>query len=107
MKYLLPLLFAASLSATEVRLEWKDNSDNELGFIVERKDAKGEYGQVGETDEDVDWYAEDVPRGTYHYRVCAWNDEGDSGYTNEYLVKISGPPKDPTKMKVTITLKSK
>ncbi len=67
-----------------ITLEWQDNSDNELGFRIERKTtgAFAEVATVGEnvqnrTDTGLD------PDTTYTYRVRAYNATGDSAYSNE------------------------
>ncbi len=65
-----------NVSAWRVYLNWWDNADNELGFVVERKNRpKGHFHQVGSVYADVTTYDDaNVLEGeTYYYRVRAWN----------------------------------
>jgi hypothetical protein len=79
-------LLAAPVSATQVRLTWTDNSYNEDGFKIERKTgAGGAWAQVGiaaaeATTADDGGLTEST---TYFYRIRAFNNAGDSGYSNE------------------------
>jgi len=79
-------LLAAALSATQVRLTWTDNSFNEDGFKIERKTgAAGAWAQVGTAAADA-ITADDgglTESTSYFYRVRAFNNAGDSGYSNE------------------------
>ena len=79
-------LVAAALSATQVRLTWTDNSYNEDGFKIERKTgAAGVWAQVGTAAADA-IAADDsglAESTTYYYRIRAFNNAGDSGYSNE------------------------
>jgi titin len=48
------LLQAVALSSGSIDLSWQDNSDNELGFEIERKTrADGIYGRLELLDADV------------------------------------------------------
>ena len=85
-----PIADPSDLSTTirvenEVGLRWRDNSDNENGFIIERENPTQEAFQVidsvgagstGYTDATV------VDGQRYYYRVKAYNDFTQSGYTN-------------------------
>ncbi len=77
-------LTATAVSSTQINLSWNDNSDNEFGFRIERLDASGwiETGIVGA---DVQTYADTglQPSTAYTYRVSAYNNNGDSAYSNE------------------------
>ena len=99
MKYLLIFLlflFPAILSAVEVDLEWTDNSDNELGFEIERKPIGGEFEGVWTVFADVNKWTDDVEAGAYEYRVRAIGVDGYSGYTNNLEVAAGDPPNDPS-----------
>jgi len=74
-----------------VSLSWYDNSNNELGFVIERKSLSypiwEEYDLAGPN--ATTYFDEDVEPGeTYWYRVKSWNPIGDSGYSNEIQVVI-------------------
>jgi YVTN family beta-propeller protein len=78
-------LVAETLSATEISLSWTDNSDDENGFRIESRKYGEVYrlrdvvgpGETSYTDTELDSYR------TYYYRVRAYNDAGNSGYSNE------------------------
>ncbi len=79
-------LQATALSANQVRLTWVDNSFNEAGFEIERKTgAGGAYAQVGTAGANLTTAVDSglTESTTYYYRVRAYNNAGDSGYSNE------------------------
>jgi len=80
-------LVAESASAFEINLSWTDNSDDEYGFKIERTTYGGIYKVIAIVDSNVTSYsnAELSSYTTYYYRVRAYNDAGDSDYTNEAL----------------------
>ncbi len=75
-----------------------DNDDNELGFMIERKDGPtGTYKQIYVTDRN--YYIDSnnlVPNSSYFYRVKAYNSSGYSSYSNEAhiisrVIKVKSP----------------
>ena len=79
-------LSALPISYDQVNLTWTDNSDNELGFKVERKTGtNGSYFQISEVDADVISYTDTnlSPNTTYFYRIRAFNNTAYSAYSNE------------------------
>ena len=85
------------LNAADLRLEWQDNSDNEDGFEIWRRVNEGEWLLIGATNTDVSTFVDGViPIGAVlSYRVRAWNQFGESGYTN--IVSIGTyPPAAPS-----------
>jgi hypothetical protein len=95
-------LQAAALSATQVRLTWTDNSYNEDGFKVERKTgASGTWGQVGTAGAEATTYMDSglSELTTYYYRVRAYNNAGDSDYSNEALITT---PENKPKLRVPV-----
>ena len=95
-------LAATVVSSTRVDLVWQDNSDNEDGFRIRRKDgASGAYTQIAVTGPDVTVYSDtSLSAGTvYYYQVRAYNGDGSSSYSNEVSVTTPGPvdpdPVDP------------
>ncbi|NQT34829.1 fibronectin type III domain-containing protein, partial [bacterium] len=88
-------LQARIVSETEIIISWEDNSDDESGFIVEESigssrnfsvidslDANTTSLTVGDKQADI----------IYYYRVCAYNDEGPSDYSDDIRITISEPP---------------
>ena len=67
-----------------IKLNWTDNTDNEIGFILEKKKGAGSYAILATLGANVlsyidyDVYLDD----TYYYRVYAFNLEGNSNYSN-------------------------
>ena len=78
------IMLTTSIYAADLRLVWSDNSDNEAGFEVWRKVDDADWTLVGATNENVvTWLDGYLPIGsTLSYRVLAWNQFGQSGYTN-------------------------
>ena len=80
-------LAAVAASSTQINLTWVDNSTNETGFKIERKDNVGSpiFTQIATVGAGVVAYSDVsvAPSVTYTYRVCAYNGGGDSAYTNE------------------------
>lgn len=73
-------------------LNWTDNSDNETGFRIERREGiDGNWGQIDTVNADVNTYRDmdDLGVGiTYHYRVYAYNAGGDSTSSDQDSVTI-------------------
>ena len=79
-------LAITSILSNRVIIAWTDNSGNETGFKIQRKQgATGTYADLGTTAGNITSYTDaTVTDGTlYYYRVCATNAAGDSAYSNE------------------------
>ena len=78
------LAVAVKVSTTQITLTWTDNADNEIGFRIERTVIDGEYTEIGSVDADVTTYTDTELEidTTYYYRVLAYNEIGDSEYSN-------------------------
>jgi len=78
-------LTAVAVSSAEVNIIWTDNSDNEVGFKLQRSlngvDSWGTIytAQAGETSYADTGLSENT---TYYYRIFAYNDVGNSNYSN-------------------------
>ncbi|MDY6855314.1 MAG: CFI-box-CTERM domain-containing protein [Thermodesulfobacteriota bacterium] len=73
-------------SYKRIDLSWTDNSSDEFGFKIERKEGSNEeYTQIAVLDENVTTYSDtDLSYyRTYYYRITSYNDAADSGYTSE------------------------
>ena len=79
-------LTITSLLSNQVSLSWTDNSNNETGFKIQRKQgATGTYATIATPGPNVTTYNDStVTDGTlYYYRVSATNATGDSAFSNE------------------------
>jgi parallel beta-helix repeat protein len=84
-------LKAKATSDSEILLEWNDNSTNEEGFRIERKEGKCSSGdpwlEIGGVMDNATSYPDGYgvalkPDTTYAYRVRAYNSGGTSGYSD-------------------------
>jgi len=78
-------LKATAISFSQITLSWTDNSTNEKGFKVERKIGAGSYAEIATVAANVINYTDSglAANTTYTYRVKAYNDVGNSAYSNE------------------------
>jgi M6 family metalloprotease-like protein len=78
-------LAAESRGPTTVHLTWRDTSDNESGFAIERKKGDGSFREIARVDANAT--ASDdttaAANSSYTYRVRGFNAGGSSGYSNE------------------------
>lgn len=89
-------LTATVVSSSQINLNWTDNANNETGFKIERKIA-GFFTQIDTVGANVTSYSDTGldPSTTYTYRVRAYNDEGDSAYSNDASDTTEPPPEKP------------
>ena len=95
------IMFATTtLFGADLVLTWQDNSDNEDGFEIWRQQNGGEWLLIAATNSDDDTFTDGViPIGTtLAYRVRAWNQFGESGWTNVVSIRTY-PPAAPTSLK--------
>jgi hypothetical protein len=79
-------LTATALSATQIRLDWTDNSTDETYFFIERKTgAGGTYTSIGNVGGNISTFTNTslTPSTEYYYRVRVYNATGYSEYSNE------------------------
>mgnify|MGYP001040840920 CR=1 FL=1 len=79
-------------STTKIILNWSDESDNERGFIIERKTDSDSFSKLATVPANVTTYSDGTltPNNTYTYRVMAYNPFGNAdSYTNELSVSTS------------------
>ena len=109
-----PTLIKIVGTSNNVLFQWNDNSNNEDGFKIERKDGtSGTYTQIGTTGANVNVYADSGLQfgKVYCYRVRAYNSAGNSGYSNEKCATtlskptLSSPFNGATLNTNTVTLK--
>ncbi|MBC7362390.1 MAG: S8 family serine peptidase [Candidatus Aminicenantes bacterium] len=88
-------LVATPTGWTTIRLTWRDNSSNEIGFEVQRKDsAMPDYSYLDGADANRTYF--DDCRATaghvFFYRLRAYNMAGFSTFTNEISTIIPATP---------------
>ena len=86
------VLCATEVQAAQLRLSWTDNSDNERGFSIERRlQASGTFASVATQEANVPFYSDTtlLPATAYCYRVLAFNEAGQSPYSNESCATTS------------------
>jgi len=75
-----------TIDAASLQLSWSDNSQNEDGFDIERKTGtNGTFLALATVGANESSYTDaNLSNGTtYCYRVRAFNEAGDSAYSNE------------------------
>jgi len=77
-------LVATCTSGTYVYLSWTDNSDNETGFKLQRKENSKRWGDIADLLENVVSCMDTAPdyETLYSYRIAAINDSGASYWSN-------------------------
>ncbi len=78
----------------QINLSWRDYSDNEKGFAIERKALREDYEEIVRLSADTEYYLDmQLQQHTiYSYRVYAFNDFGKSRYSNEASARTEAPP---------------
>lgn len=86
-------------SQMSVKLTWKDNGDEEIGFVIDRKIGDGDWKIVGEVDASVDYYIEtvDIYDTIYTYRVRSASRFANGGTSNEVQIQTPNDPNTSTK----------
>jgi N-acetyl-anhydromuramyl-L-alanine amidase AmpD len=77
-------LVATTVSTSQIKLTWKDNSGTETGFKVERSTSPTSgFGQIATPGANATTYTSGglASGTTYYYRVRAYNASGNSGYS--------------------------
>lgn len=86
----------ASVTGTNsISLSWQDQSNNESGFIIEKKLTGGFYSPVDTLASDVTTFIDSnlTADKKYNYRVLAFNANGVIGYSKEASAKtLLSPP---------------
>jgi uncharacterized protein (TIGR02145 family) len=78
-------------SSTQINLTWKDNSNNESGFKIQRKTGNETYLEIIDLGEGTLTFSDSglTPNTSYTYRVYAYNAIGNSiTYSNELTIII-------------------
>ena len=91
-------LEAIAASESEIDLTWTDNSTIEQGFDIDRsEDGGATWAMVASVGANTTSYQDTglPPVTTFHYRVNAYNNEGDSNFTNVASATTFAPPPPP------------
>jgi PKD repeat protein len=85
-----PTSLTATVSGSSVTLRWKDNSNNETAFDVERAPRGGAFVRIASVGANAVTFVDTVGRGTYAYRVQAFDAATGklSAYSNQVQVKV-------------------
>ncbi|HAW50593.1 TPA: hypothetical protein DCX16_06565 [bacterium] len=75
-------LTATGISNSAINLSWFDNSDNEIGFVIERGSTITAFVYIGTTTNSTYTDTGLLPNTRYYYSVCAYNTMGTSSYSN-------------------------
>jgi uncharacterized repeat protein (TIGR03806 family) len=86
-------LTATVESTSRIKLRWRDNSDDESKFRIDRKIGSGKWSRIATVRANVTTYTDTGVRAStsYRYRVRAVNDIGKSAPSN--VVKTSTAPR--------------
>ena len=99
-------LAVTTISNRQINLVWKDSSNNENGFQIERKTGlAGVYSEIAVVKTNVKSYADSSLSGktVYFYRVRAYNDGGHSNYSDEATATtLPNPPPPPNNLTVML-----
>ena len=92
-----------SSSSNSVSLSWKDNSDNESGFRIERRNSGTSWSTIASLSANTTSYVNNGVIGgqTYEYRIRSFNSSGNSGYSNTVNVTVKNNPATTTSPPVT------
>lgn len=84
-------LIAFSTVNDQIQLEWEDNSNVEIGFIIERKQADLEFAAIDTTSADaVEFLDTQVElENVYTYRVSALFNNDVSDFSNEVTIELT------------------
>ena len=95
-------LSAAAVSSSRIDLEWSDNSGNETGFNIERSpNGINIWTEIATAADNTTTYTDtDLAPGTaFYYRVAAYNQNGNSGFSNTASATTAEvPPESPANL---------
>jgi len=95
-------LTANAITDTQVNLSWTDNSNNESGFEIQRKEGGGIFSLIDTVQGDVTSYEDKTVSGetTYYYQIRAYNVGGNSAFSN--TTSVTTPPIAPSNLNAEV-----
>lgn len=104
-------LRSSNITQTQVQLSWNDNSNNEMGFHLERSSSAGSnFTQIAVVNSNLTSFtvANLTAGTTYYFRLRAYRDAVNSNYSNTVTVSTTPvvavqPPAAPTELEATAT----
>jgi hypothetical protein len=88
---------------TQINLSWNDNSNNEVGFEIQRKkEGENDFSTIEARKENINYYNDNTASGgiTHYYKVRAYNLGGSSPFSNTISVIIPAiPPAAPSDLR--------
>jgi hypothetical protein len=91
-------LVATAASQTQIDLDWTDNASNEDGFRIERSpDGSSNWTQIATVGANVSAFSDTGLQAStwYYYQVRAYDEVGNSGYSNVAGARTEDPPLPP------------
>jgi titin len=91
---------ATRVSGTQVRVDWRDQSNNETGFQIRRSIDGVNFTTIGTVGPNVERFDDlsPPPSGSVFYRVHAVNDAGTSGPSNTATATSIVPVANPSNL---------
>jgi len=93
------------LSSSSLQFSWNDNSNNESGFVVERRTSAGAFGVVANPGANANSFTDTglTANTTYFYHVKAVNAGGSSAFSSELSgTTLPQPPAAPSNLQVAV-----
>ena len=89
-------LAGQAVSSSEINLTWQDNSSNETGFYIYRK-TTDDYSIIATMEANATSYNNTGlnPETAYSYKIAAYNNIGESGFSNALCVHTPAEPLEP------------
>jgi titin len=98
-------LYATSTSSPGVILDWRDNSNNEDGFKIERSNDGVAFFQIAIVPANRTTFRDKdlMPNTVYYYRLRAFNRRADSAYSNVASVTTPNVPATPYDLRSNVS----
>ncbi|MGH9202534.1 MAG: fibronectin type III domain-containing protein, partial [Vicinamibacterales bacterium] len=102
-------LAASTLSSSQIRLTWNDNSSNEAGFKLERSTDGTTFSQVATLVANTTAYTNSSLNAatTYIYRIRAYEGTNHSAYSNTAGATTQAAPAAPSNLTATAVSSSR